>query len=138
VEYYRALACASRCREMSRSWRPILIRPGMSTQHRDNNSSLQQRHCTKKISKCQCVSHERLWVVWDPTSLAPALRSKCIKNRPADAAAAAITTTTTITTRRGHSIECKLTPATRSPSTVQLKYVFALCDPMTLTSDLLN
>jgi len=33
----------------------------------------------------------------------------------------------------GHSIECKLTPATRSP-----EICFALCDPVTLTFDLLT
>ena len=34
-----------------------------------------------------------------------------------------------------HSIECKLTPATRSPST---EICFALCDSVTLTFDLLT
>ena len=34
----------------------------------------------------------------------------------------------------GHSIECKLTPATRSSST---EVCYALCDPVTLNFDLL-
>jgi len=36
------------------------------------------------------------------------------------------------------SIECKLTPTTFVLDRLQLKYVYAFCDPVTLTFDLLT